>query len=266
MVPWLILIWIASEVLLCQYPLTHLFTPAPSQPMAFWNSWAWTAMPFLGSPLFTACLCTFLPSCHNLLYLKPSNSPRFSFVTDEDLRGRNVLHIDSIATCSLKTDHLFTLHRSMSLYQIMITSGWFASLYPHIQWDAGGQKYGNVRLNLGDCVTTTVAIKYTVQIQNCHWNFPQRTSIAASLTCVQFTLHPGASSCSVLILQPPLIFRSCRHLQNVQIMLICERKNHLCPTWCCMIHSQWPCSDTKHMHTPAQIHMQTDTHIQVHAC
>ena len=43
------------------------------------------------------------------------------FVTDEDLRGRNVLHIDCIATCSLGTYnyHLFTLHRSMSLYQIM---------------------------------------------------------------------------------------------------------------------------------------------------
>ena len=27
---------------------------------------------------------------------------------------------DSIATCSLETDHLFTLHRSMSLYQIML--------------------------------------------------------------------------------------------------------------------------------------------------
>ena len=50
---------------------------------------------------------TFPPSCHNLLYLRPSNSPHFSFVTDEDLRGRNVLHIDSIATCSLKTDLLF---------------------------------------------------------------------------------------------------------------------------------------------------------------
>ena len=61
---------------------------------------------------------TFRPSCHNLLYLRPSNSPHFSFVTDEDLRGPNVLHIDSIATCSLETDHLFTLHRSMSLYKI----------------------------------------------------------------------------------------------------------------------------------------------------
>ena len=30
-----------------------------------------------------------------------------SFVTDEDLWGRNVLHIDSIATCSLETDRLF---------------------------------------------------------------------------------------------------------------------------------------------------------------
>ena len=30
------------------------------------------------------------------------------FVTNEDLRGRNVLHIDSIATCLLDTDHLFT--------------------------------------------------------------------------------------------------------------------------------------------------------------
>ena len=61
---------------------------------------------------------TFPPSCHNLLYLRPSNSPHFSFVTDEDLWGRNVLHIDPIATCSLGTYHLFTLHRSMSLYQI----------------------------------------------------------------------------------------------------------------------------------------------------
>ena len=61
---------------------------------------------------------TFPPSCHNLLYLRPSSSPHFSFVTDKDLRGRNVLHIDSIATCLLETDHLFTLHRSMSLYQI----------------------------------------------------------------------------------------------------------------------------------------------------
>ena len=40
-----------------------------------------------------------------------------SFVTDEDLRGRNVLLIDSIATCSLEADHLFTLHRSISLYK-----------------------------------------------------------------------------------------------------------------------------------------------------
>ena len=29
------------------------------------------------------------------------------FVTDEDLRGRNVLHIDSTAMCSLETDHFF---------------------------------------------------------------------------------------------------------------------------------------------------------------
>ena len=63
---------------------------------------------------------TFPPSCHNLLYLRPSNSPHFSFVTDVDLRGRNVLHIDPIATCSLRAYHLFTLHRSMSLYQIKL--------------------------------------------------------------------------------------------------------------------------------------------------
>ena len=31
------------------------------------------------------------------------------FCNDEDLQGRNVLHIDSIATCLLETDHLFTL-------------------------------------------------------------------------------------------------------------------------------------------------------------
>ena len=43
------------------------------------------------------------------------------FVTDEEFRGRNILHIDPIATCSLETDHLFTLHCSMSLYQIMNT-------------------------------------------------------------------------------------------------------------------------------------------------
>ena len=80
----------------------------------------------------------------------------------------------------------------------MIASGWFASPYPRVQWDAGGQKYGNVRLNLGDCVTTTVAIKYTVQIQNCRIEiFHEGTSIAASLICVQFTLHPGASSCYI---------------------------------------------------------------------
>ena len=30
------------------------------------------------------------------------------FATDEDLQGRNVLHIDPIATCSLETVHFFT--------------------------------------------------------------------------------------------------------------------------------------------------------------
>ena len=50
-----------------------------------------------------------------------------SFVTEEDLWGRNILHIDSIATCSLETDYLFTLHRSMSLYQIMI----YLHIYPN---------------------------------------------------------------------------------------------------------------------------------------
>ena len=42
-----------------------------------------------------------------MIYHDIPNSPHFSFVTDEDLRGQNVLHIDSIATCSLETDHLF---------------------------------------------------------------------------------------------------------------------------------------------------------------
>ena len=42
-----------------------------------------------------------------------------SFVTDEDPWGRNNLQFESIATCSLKTGCLYTLHRSMSLYQIM---------------------------------------------------------------------------------------------------------------------------------------------------
>ena len=37
-------------------------------------------------------------------------SPHFSFVTDEDLWGRNVLQIDYIATCSLENDYLYIDH------------------------------------------------------------------------------------------------------------------------------------------------------------
>ena len=37
-------------------------------------------------------------------------SPHFSFVTDEDLWGRNFLQIDSIATFLLETDHLYIDH------------------------------------------------------------------------------------------------------------------------------------------------------------
>ena len=38
------------------------------------------------------------------------------FVTDEDLWGRNVLHIDSIAMCSPETDHLFIYTNYISLF------------------------------------------------------------------------------------------------------------------------------------------------------
>ena len=41
-----------------------------------------------------------------------THSNRVSFVTDKDLWGRNVLHIDSIATCSLETDHLFIVQHA----------------------------------------------------------------------------------------------------------------------------------------------------------
>ena len=52
------LIWMASTVLLSQNPSALLWTVTPSQLMQWLVFWTWTAIPFLGSPRFTACLCS----------------------------------------------------------------------------------------------------------------------------------------------------------------------------------------------------------------
>ena len=44
--------------LLCQKPSPLLWTVAPSQLIQWLVFWTWTAMPFLGSPHLTACLCS----------------------------------------------------------------------------------------------------------------------------------------------------------------------------------------------------------------
>ena len=52
------LIWMASTVLLCQKPAALLWTLVPSQLIQWLVFWTWTALPFLGSPRLTACLCS----------------------------------------------------------------------------------------------------------------------------------------------------------------------------------------------------------------
>ena len=52
------LMWMASMVLLFQYPVAVAWTFAPSQSRECWDFCACTAIPFLGSPIFTAYLCS----------------------------------------------------------------------------------------------------------------------------------------------------------------------------------------------------------------
>ena len=67
----LFLIWMASAALLCQNPTSFLHTVAPSQLMQWLVFCTWTAMPFFGSPLHTACRCS-LNLTFSVLFVSPT--------------------------------------------------------------------------------------------------------------------------------------------------------------------------------------------------
>ena len=67
-------IWMASTVLLCQKPAALLWTLVPSQLIQWLVFWTWTALPFLGSPLLTACLCS-LSLTFSVLLVSPTYIP-----------------------------------------------------------------------------------------------------------------------------------------------------------------------------------------------
>ena len=67
----LFLIWMASAALLCQNPTFFLHTVAPSQLMQWLVFCTWTAMPFFGSPLRTACRCS-LNLTFSVLFVSPT--------------------------------------------------------------------------------------------------------------------------------------------------------------------------------------------------
>ena len=62
--------WMASRVLLLQYPIAVAHTLAESQSMLCWCFWMWTAMPFCMSPVFIAYLCSII-LCLMLLLVSP---------------------------------------------------------------------------------------------------------------------------------------------------------------------------------------------------
>lgn len=69
-----LLMWITSTVLLCQNPSALLWTVAPYQLIQWLAFWTWTAMPFLGFPLLTACLCSFSLT-FSVLLIPPTSNP-----------------------------------------------------------------------------------------------------------------------------------------------------------------------------------------------